>query len=513
MAKRTPGLQQRSLIHGYWGQFQYDTSVPPATFAGRTGDVGSSLLPNAGTALPAAEFRKLEAGDTAATTDGGIVVGSQFGLWTCISAGTVGVGGAVWIRLDNATSTQTQTIRDAHRIVVGIAGASSGVPATDTLLNLSPYVAGVSADFIDGGDGAGLALALATAAAIGSVDVRVVSGAIDLEVGLISTPLAVPPGCRLIGAGQSQTSILGRSTADQGIFALSANSTLEDLTLDSPGPVSTPGTSLGVVQATGISAGNFAMKDVSIVMVDSVSRVAKIGIYAIAAGSGGAKSCILNRVSVTVVSSLISGGISLEGYVRSRIQDCTVSAATTAVRLSSGLAPLSGNEACSISNFKGYEILETGILIETLTGQTPFYGISVSDSFIRFSDTNAAPQSQSVIHLRNEAITDQASISGVQAHWGANAATAVRSFGRITTTQAAARAIGISFSNCGATRASAGVAAGLTRGLVLAANTEDSIQGSDIACDFSSTGLAAADIISVTGQGVLWDHAHPRGLA
>ena len=514
MAKRTPGLQQRSLIHGYWGQFQYNISVPPATFAGRTGDVGSSLLPNAGTALHPAEFRKLEAGDTAATVDETVtILGSEFGLWVCIFVGTVGVGGSVWIRLDNATAAQ-QTIRDAHRIVVGIAGATTGTPATDILLNLSPYVAGFSADFIDTGNGTGLALAIATAAAIASpVDVRIVPGVISLESGLITTPLSIPANCRLIGAGSQLTTISGRTTADQGIFALAASSSLEGLTLSSPASVSTPGTSVGVVQATGIAAGDFSLRDVSISLVDSASKVAKTGVHAIAASSGGAKTCRLNNVSVTVSGSLSSSGISIEGYVRSTIRDCTVSDATTAVRLCSGLAPLSGNEACSISNLKGFDIRQTGILIETLTGQTPFYGISVSDSFIRFSDANATPQPQSAIHLRNEGVLDQASISNVQAHWGSSAATTVRVFGRITTTGASARAVGVSFSNCGATRTSAGAAAGLTQGLVLVATAEDSIQGSDIACDFASTGLLPADIISVTGSGVLWDHAHPRGLA
>ena len=509
MAKRTPGLQQRSLVHGYWGQFQYSTSVPPATFAGRTGDVGSSLLPNAGTALSSAEFRKLEAGDTAATVDETVaILGSEFGLWVCIFVGTVGVGGSVWIRLDNATSAQ-QTIRDAHRIVVGIAGATTGVPATDLLLNLSPYVAGFSADFIDSGNGAGLALAIATAAAIASpVDVRIVPGVISLESGLISTPLVIPTNCRLIGAGAQLTTISGRTTADQGIFSLAASSSLEGLSLSSLAPVSTPGTSVGIVQAT---VGDFSLRDVSISMVDSASRVAKTGVHAVAAS--GARSCRVNNVSVAVSGSLSSSGISLEGYVRSTIRDCTVSDATTAVRLCSGLSPLSGNEACSISNLKGFDIRQTGILIETLTGQTPFYGVSVSDSFIRFSDANATPQPQSAIHLRNEGVLDQASISNVQAHWGSSAATTVRVFGRITTTGASARALGVSFSNCGATRTSAGAAAGLTQGLVLVATTEDSIQGSDIACDFASTGLLPADIISVTGAGVLWDHAHPRGLA
>lgn len=517
MARRTPGLQARSQVHSYWGQFQYDTSVPPATFAGRTGDVGSTLLPNASvaSALAPSEYAKLEAGDTAATIDTTVVVdGAEFGLWTCISPGTVGVGNAVWVRMDNASLAQ-QTIRDAHRIVVGIPGATTGVPATDTLLNLSPYVAGVSADFIDPGDGAGLALALATAAAIGSVDVRIVSGLIDLAFGAVATPLTIPQGCRLIGAGSSQTKISGHNNAEQGIFSLAASASLEGVRLSSPAPISSPGTAQGVVQATGISAGNFSLRDVTISLVDDAARVAKAGVYAIAAGSGGTKSCKLDDVTVVVTGTVAATeGISLEGYVRSTVSNCTVSGSTTGIRFSSGIAPLFGNEAGEITNFKGFEILEKGILIETLLGATPFYGVSVSDSYVSFSDADVSPQDQTAIQFYSQGTIDQANVTGVQAHWGANAATVSRIFGKVSTTQTGALATGISFFGCGATRAAPGFAAGITRGLVLDASDADSIQGSDLGCDFAGAGpLPAADIIVYNGASALWEHAHPRGLA
>ena len=518
MARRTPGLQPRSQVHSYWGQFQYNTSVPPATFAGRTGDVGSSLLPNASVAssLTPSEFTKLEAGDTAATVDTTVAVdGAEFGLWTCIDPGTVGVGNAVWVRMDNASLAQ-QTIRDAHRIVVGIPGVTTGVPATDTLLNLSPYVAGVSADFIDPGDGTGLAVALATALAIGSpVDVRVVSGGIDLTAGTVVTPLTIPNNCRLLGAGSSLTEILGHSTAEQGIFALGANASLEGVRLSSPAPISSPGSAQGVVQATGIAAGNFTLRDVTITLVDDATRVAKVGVYAVAAGSGGVKSCKLDDVTVLVTGTVAAtGGISLEGYVRSTASNCTVSGATTGIRFGSGIAPLFGNEGCEITNFKGYEIQENGILIEAALGATPFYGVSVSDSFVSFSDLDVSPQDQTVIQIYSQGTIDQVNVTGVQAHWGANAATVSRIFSKVNTTQAGALATGISFFGCGATRAAPGFAAGITRGLVLDASDADSIQGSDLGCDFAGAGpLPATDIISIIAGNVLWEHAHPRGLA
>ena len=515
MARRTPGLQARSQVHSYWGQFQYDTSVPPATFAGRTGDVGSSLLPNVSVALTASEFAKLEQGDTAATIDTTVTVtGAEFGLWTCIFPGTVGVGGAVWVRMDNA-SLAVQTIRDAHRIVVGITGATTGVPATDTLLNLSPYTAGVSADFIDPGDGTGLALALATAASIGPVDVRIVSGLIDLELGAVSTPLTIPADCRLIGAGSRQTEIQGKSTAEQGIFAMSANSALEGVQVYSPAPISSPGTATGVIAATGLLGGSFSLRDVSVSLDDSATRVAKFGVHALAAGSGPAKSCRLDDVTVQVNNSVAAtSGIETEGYVRSTFSNCTVFGAVVGIRCRSGSAPLFGNDALEITNFKGFDILEEGIRIETLDGSAPFYGVSVSDSFVRFSEADVSPQDQTAIHIYSQSRIDQVSVSGVQAHWGANAATTNRIFGKVSTTSAGDLAVGISFVGCGATREVPGFSAGITRGLVLDASDVDSIQGGDLCCDFAGSGpLPASDIIFINGSSVLWEHAHPRGLA
>lgn len=516
MAKRTPGLQQRSLIHGYWGQFQYDTSVPPATYGGRTGDVGGTLLPNVGTPLSAAEFRKLEAGDTAATIDTGIIVGSQFGLWTCIYEGVAGVGGAVWVRMDNATSTQTQTIRDAHRIVVGIAGLTTGTPATDALLNLSPYTAGVSADFIDTGDGAGLVLAIATAAAMADqVDVRISSGTIDFEGASVSAPLAIPAGCRLIGAGSGLTAIEGRDTADQGIFFMSANSALEGVTLTSKAPTAAPGASLGIVQSTGVSGGNFKLNDVIINIEDDATRVAKVGVYCVAAGSGGTKSCSIDRVNVSVDNNLTTAGFTVEGYVRSSITNCTVTGATLGLIFNGGLGPaISGNEAGHISNFKGYNLFEAGIAVFVSAGQAAVIGLSISDSFISFNDADNEEDPQYVISLTSSAgaVIDQVSISGLQARWTANAQTANRWFGRIVTEDVGALVKGVRFVGCGAASGLA-YSSPLTSGLVLNAFAEDSILGADLACDFGGAGLPPADVINVTGAGTAWEHAHPSGLA
>jgi hypothetical protein len=510
MARRTPGLQTRSQVHGYWGQFTYDTSVAPATHLGRTGDVGSTLLPNVSVALSAAEFAKLEAGDWASTIDA--VAGSGIGFWTCIFPGTVGVGGAVWARTDNA-SLAVQTIRDAHRIVVGIIGTTTGVPATDTLLNLIPYTAGVSADFIDTGDGAALALALATAAVLGSVDVRVVSGLIDLGSGAVSTPLTVPANCRLIGAGSQQTEIVGKSTGEQGIFSLSNLATVEGFALTSPTAVASPGTALGVVQSAGLVSGTFSLRDLAITLSDDAAlRVAKAGVYGSAAGSGGVRTCDLDRVRVTVTNPVANtAGIALIGYARPSISNCVVTGATKGLEYQASATLLGGTDGVSIANFKGYDLGEIGINVECPLGGA-ILGMSISDCYLKFADADAGPQDQIALLLNTSGAFDQINISGVQANWSNNALSATRQFARVATA-AGASARGLSFQGCGATSNPA-FSSSLTQGLVLDATDANSIIGSDLGCDFGGAGpLAAGDIINVPTATVLWEHAHFRGLA
>ena len=519
MARKSPNLQSRSLVHSYWGQFPYDTTTPPDTYEGRTGDVGGAQLPNVAAALSLSEFAKLEAGDIAATiSEADPIAGSEFGFWFCIFPGVAGVGGAVWIRLDaTGSGNTTQTIRDAHRIVVGIAGLTTGTPATDTLLNLSPYTAGVSADFIDTGDGAGLALAIATATAMGNpVDVRIVSGGIDLEAGLITTPLVVPSGCRIIGAGSSQTEIEGRDTADQGIFFMSANTALEGLSLVSKAPTATPGTSIGIVQSTGVQGGDFKLRDISITIQDesTPARVARVGVYAVAAGSGAPKSCDMDRVSVAVDGSIATAGFNIEGYVGSNIENCSTTGAHTGLRFSGGLGPsIPGNAAGHISNFRGWDILEGGILVENIFGQASIFGLSISDSFVKFSTDGDETDPQYVIRITTDTncIMDQISVSGLQAHWPANAQAANRRFGWMAA-GSGGRIKGLRFVNCGATSGLA-YSSSLTLGLHFDSVDNESIRGTDLGCDFAGLGLTPAEVINVLGGTVAWEHAHSSGLA
>jgi hypothetical protein len=192
--------------------------------------------------------------------------------------------------MDNLASSLVQTIRDAHRIVVGITGATDGIlpvpSANDTLLNLNPYTAGVSADFIDTGDGIQLAAAIAVASSIQGastkpVDIRVVSGVIDFQASnAFSGPLTIPTGCRLIGAGKELTEFVGlvglpAASVDQCIFVLDPGATVEDCKLTSPAPVGIPaGTHGGILSA----AGRFSVKNVAIVITDLAGRFTSGGI-------------------------------------------------------------------------------------------------------------------------------------------------------------------------------------------------------------------------------------------
>lgn len=102
MATHTPGLQQRSQYHAYWGNYVWNNVGTLPSFGGRTAGAGSQGLPNApGNIISAVEHAKLEAGDTASTRSFSVPLGVEYGLWTCIFPGTSGGGDAVWVRCDS----------------------------------------------------------------------------------------------------------------------------------------------------------------------------------------------------------------------------------------------------------------------------------------------------------------------------------------------------------------------------------------------------------------------------
>ena len=286
MSARTPGLQPRSQYHSYWGQFVWNAAGS---------DAGAANLPNdTANPLPNPEFSKLETGDIASTTDG--AVDANIGLWVCYDVGTVSGSDAKWRRLDN-NAVITQTIRDAHVIVVGQTGAAGpldtvfapGTPPPASRLNLDANgdVLAVTVDFLDVGDGVELALALAVPVAAGGANIDIRLRPCNISLGVAVAPLAVPANTRLIGAGRLSSKITGRDgtgATTQCVFTLASNASIEDLQIASPKPVAAPGgAEEGVVQ---ITSGNARVLRCNM-LVDGATGVglARVAVAAIRAPS------------------------------------------------------------------------------------------------------------------------------------------------------------------------------------------------------------------------------------
>lgn len=204
MSTRTPGLQVRSRYHAYWGQYATFTSASVGTLPNQSGNV-----------LSAAEFPKLEAGDT------GYVTTTNPGLYFCTSVGTLGGGDAVWERTG---STSTVVDRFAPTIVVGNVLAGDPVAA-----QAAPFEY-----YGDPGDGTGIQAALVSAAAIPSgAWVHIRRGVYTLAAAAL--PLAIPAWTKVTGDG-SATALAGRAD-DRRVFTMTGSSIeLADLWIDMPAP-------------------------------------------------------------------------------------------------------------------------------------------------------------------------------------------------------------------------------------------------------------------------------------
>lgn len=295
MSTRTPGLQQRSLYHSYWGQYPWDATFAPPSWNGRTGDIGGNMLPNTPnynppTYLVDPEYSKLEAGDTAST----ITVtneGDKVGLWVCIYPGTQGGGDAVWARCDNVNYAQ-QTVRAAPVIVVAQGGNGGADPYLFTLadlgspplpvnglnLNDTGDIASITCDYLDPGDGSQLEQALLAAAGAGvGIDVRLRPCSISLT-GTTTVPLTVPQSCRLQGAGRNISEIVSRiGTGHQDMFVLDASSELRDLKIHSPDPGGEPPAGSPYVVTTSASGTGVRVQDCTFLLVGA----ARTGVVAL----------------------------------------------------------------------------------------------------------------------------------------------------------------------------------------------------------------------------------------
>lgn len=130
----------------------------------------------------------------------------------------------------------TNTVHDCRSIIDPLAGDKrtakiivGNAPAGDTL---------EVCDFLDPGDGSGIASAVAAATNLGG-DVLIRAGSYDLSTnGSLSTPISIPAGVSVRGAGTGAhgTTILGRASGDQGIFEVLSEGALRELRLFVPVP-------------------------------------------------------------------------------------------------------------------------------------------------------------------------------------------------------------------------------------------------------------------------------------
>jgi hypothetical protein len=98
------------------------------------------------------------------------------------------------------------------------------VPAGDPAVMQGPPFVYVP----DVGDGAGIALALSQPFGPGDVWIR--PGVYNYNLGAVVAPLVIPSGVRVYGSGNT-TSIIGRSTLNQGVFTMGSLSQLRDMRL------------------------------------------------------------------------------------------------------------------------------------------------------------------------------------------------------------------------------------------------------------------------------------------
>lgn len=243
---------QELQVHHYWGRYGLTTQLPNIGFLDGVAVVGTNPA-----SAPA--YNKLAPGDLGFVE--GAAPPSVSNMYVCVDRGTLAGNDARWVTLGNAAFTQT--IRDAHVIVVGQGGgavqplatlfAATPPPANQLNLSATGDVASITCDFLDSGDGAQLQLALAAAAAAGTgIDVRLRPCSITLDSTTVGTDgFVIPQGCRLIGAGYFSSRLFGTDGTGgvtQTVVTMQTEASIEDILVSSPPPVAAPGgTQLGVI--------------------------------------------------------------------------------------------------------------------------------------------------------------------------------------------------------------------------------------------------------------------------
>lgn len=508
MAARTPGLQARSQYHSYWGTYAY--TVGAGVWAN-----GSNLLPGApGNVISAAEFAKLEIGDIASTSDATI---ANRGLYVCVD--TSGGNGLVqWARLDNAGAA-VQTIRDAHVIVVAQQGAgwtpTTGVPATDALLNLNPQVAGIAADFIDPGDGTGLTAAITAATALSGsgtpCDIRLRPCNINLNTGAVLGPLALPQSTRLVGSADNQSAINGRNGAgeDQRILTLALGAQVEKIQFISQAPAGAPIGAGGLVETLG--AGCDIVDCVFNFSVGATARTTLAGVDTTTVASGGQR-VVIDRcrfINGTGGSHRLAFGTDLVG-VRTRgsqVPGATGVAISTSVfiALDTGIeitvAPGGDSRDVAVSQASMTTIYRAGISVIADAGQGR--GYRFTDVRVSFDLVGAGVTPQVGLEfssLNNLGAIDQASVMGCTVSFVATSTVADRNFARLTGGAGSNGVSGVKLVACGIENSTATAPA--TDAVVL---SDDVLRGGDILCDWNNI---TTDAISILSGTPVWEHAH-----
>jgi hypothetical protein len=240
MARRTPNLQTRSQYGSYWGV--YATAL---------------VLPNTAGAPVAAPKFDLEEGDIAYV--------QGVGMYQCTSQGGAGAAPpAVWAQIGFASVMQD---RFAPTFLVGnTAEGDSNVAYNSGGFNYYPDI----------GDGAQLAVALGAVTKQGGV-VYVRRGTYDLNLaGSPATPLAVKDNTIVQGEGINATRIQGRPTANQGIFAVNADSvSIRDLRLTIS---ASDAGSLGSVAVVDVTGTSFEMTRVAVEFTTVAAGALKDGV-------------------------------------------------------------------------------------------------------------------------------------------------------------------------------------------------------------------------------------------
>lgn len=282
MAIRSP-----VLYHNYWGVF-----------------ANTGVLPNTpGYITPTNQLNKLQEGDFAYVPGPAVNAGT---FYICTNPGTFsffpdqGNGDAVWIPMLSGTTSD----KFAPKYLVG----NTQAPYSDSSV---AYSSNGFTYIPDNGDGAGIAQALSQAAIVlGDVWIR--PGIYDFGSGGVATPLTVPPGCRVQGAGVIATTLRARPFGDQGIFVLPPNpggnpgvQSIRDMELQVP---SASGSGSGSESVILVQGGGAVLNGLLIGYNTDAQSTLRNGILVNTAGNITIPQTSIESVSISPTGSTIQPG-------------------------------------------------------------------------------------------------------------------------------------------------------------------------------------------------------------